>query len=195
MPQRFPCFFSLCYQIVISGLQFLSGVETIFLNVSNSLGHLLQVRDFDFLRIFSAKMYELMGWNTACRYKILGHKIVYDDEMLYIFDLLETEIFLDVRKAEAKKEGAQARTSKETENVEKMIMEGVDLTSHGDNTPVSMRERKAYYPADWRDSFGLPVEEHSRALQIDIKDGYAEFNVLSDHKGDSAPSSGRRANE
>lgn len=146
-------------------------------------------------KIFSAKMYELMGWNTACRYKILGHKIIYDDEMLYIFDLLETEIFLDVRKAEAKKEGAQARTSKETENVEKMIMEGIDLTSHGDHTPVSMCERKAYYPADWRDSFGLPVEEHSRALQIDIKDGYAEFNVLSDHKGDSMPSSGRRANE
>ena len=51
-------------------------------------------------KIFSAKMYELMGWNTACRYKILGHKIVYEDEMLYIFDLLETEIFLDVRKTE-----------------------------------------------------------------------------------------------
>src|SRR5699024_3155221 len=54
-------------------------------------------------KIFSAKMYELMGWNTACRYKILGHKIVYEDEMLYIFDLLETEIFLDVRKTETQK--------------------------------------------------------------------------------------------
>ena len=59
-------------------------------------------------KIFSAKMYELMGWNTACRYKILGHKIVYEDEMLYIFDLLETEIFLDVRKTETQKAGVQA---------------------------------------------------------------------------------------
>lgn len=146
-------------------------------------------------KIFSAKMYELMGWNTACRYKILGHKIVYEDEMLYIFDLLETEIFLDVRKTETQKAGVQAGASKGTENAQKMIMEGIDLTSHGDHPPVSMRERKAYYPADWRDSFGLPVEEHSRTLQIDIKDGYAEFNVFSDHKGDSTPSSVRRADE
>src|SRR5699024_5812614 len=54
MPQRFSRFFSLCYQIIISGLQFLSGVETIFLNVSDSLGHLLQVRDFNLLSIGSA---------------------------------------------------------------------------------------------------------------------------------------------
>ena len=122
-------------------------------------------------------------------------EIVYEDEMLYIFDLLETEIFLDVRKTETQKAGVQAGASKGTENAQKMIMEGIDLTSHGDDPPVSMRERKAYYPADWRDSFGLPVEEHSRTLQIDIKDGYAEFNVFSDHKGDSTPSSGRRADE
>ena len=84
-------------------------------------------------KIFSAKMYELMGWNTACRYKILGHKIVYEDEMLYIFDLLETEIFLDVRKKKKKKAGVQAGASKGTENAQKMIMEGIDLTSHGDH--------------------------------------------------------------
>ena len=55
-------------------------------------------------KIFSAKMYELMGWNTACRYKILGHKIVYEDEMLYIFDLLETEIFWRCEKQKHKKQ-------------------------------------------------------------------------------------------
>ena len=27
-------------------------------------------------KIFSAMMYEMMGWNLDCRYKILGHKII-----------------------------------------------------------------------------------------------------------------------
>ena len=43
-------------------------------------------------------MYDMMGWNTDCRYKILGHKITHEDETMYIFDLLETEIFMDTKK-------------------------------------------------------------------------------------------------
>lgn len=146
-------------------------------------------------KIFSAKMYELMEWNTDCRYKILGHKIVYEDEMLYIFDLFETEIFLDVRKSSAQKKTINKNVSLETESAEKRISEGIDLTPNREQSSVSMHERKAYYPSDWRDSFGLPVEEHRKALQVDIKEGYAEFNVFSDHKEHSAPSVGRRLDE
>ena len=43
-------------------------------------------------------MYDMMGWNTDCRYKILGHKITHEDETMYIFDLLETEIFMDTKR-------------------------------------------------------------------------------------------------
>lgn len=48
-------------------------------------------------KIFSAMMYEMMGWNLDCRYKILGHKITFEDETIYVFDLMETEIFLDIK--------------------------------------------------------------------------------------------------
>ena len=30
-------------------------------------------------KLFSAMMYDMMGWNTDCRYKILGHKITHED--------------------------------------------------------------------------------------------------------------------
>ena len=29
------------------------------------------------------------------------------------------------------------------------------------------------YPADWRDSFGIPVQEHAASMQINLLDGYA----------------------
>ena len=36
-----------------------------------------------------------------------------------------------------------------------------------------MRKRKApVYPADWRDSFGMPVAEHTASTQIDLMEGY-----------------------
>ena len=43
-------------------------------------------------------MYDMMGWDMDCRYKILGHKITHEDETMYIFDLLETEIFMDTKR-------------------------------------------------------------------------------------------------
>ena len=57
-------------------------------------------------KIFSAMMYEMMGWNLDCRYKILGHKITFEDETIYVFDLMETEIFLDIKRKKAKKQEA-----------------------------------------------------------------------------------------
>lgn len=53
-------------------------------------------------KLFSAMMYDMMGWNTDCRYKILGHKITHEDETMYIFDLLETEIFMDTKERKSK---------------------------------------------------------------------------------------------
>lgn len=55
-------------------------------------------------KIFSAMMYEMMGWNLDCRYKILGHKITFEDETIYVFDLMETEIFLDIKGKRVKKD-------------------------------------------------------------------------------------------
>lgn len=53
-------------------------------------------------KLFSAMMYDMMGWDLDCRYKILGHKITHEDETMYIFDLLETEIYMDTKRKKKK---------------------------------------------------------------------------------------------
>lgn len=42
---------------------------------------------------------------------------------------------------------------------------------------VKRKNRIPFYPKEWKDSFGLPVEEHKKALEINILDGYAEFST------------------
>ena len=37
--------------------------------------------------------------------------------------------------------------------------------------------RIPFYPKEWKDSFGLPVKEHERALETYLKEGYVEFST------------------
>lgn len=126
-------------------------------------------------KLFSAMMYDMMGWNTDCRYKILGHKITHEDETMYIFDLLETEIFMDTKR---KKKANPDSVEKKKELV----------TAETDQTPEQNQEEIAakvarklnripFYPKDWKDSFGLSVEEHKKALETNLTDGYIEFSA------------------
>lgn len=127
-------------------------------------------------RIFSAMMYEMMGWDLDCRYKILGHKITYEDETIYVFDLQETEIYLDIKGKRAKKSTESLSETKHTD------VSGDNITQSKENGEASAEEVKRknripFYPKEWKDSFGLPVEEHKKALEINILDGYAEFST------------------
>lgn len=47
-----------------------------------------------------------------------------------------------------------------------------------ENGAVKKTGKKAFYPESWRESFGLPVEEHDDKLKIDILSGYARFEVV-----------------
>ena len=126
-------------------------------------------------KLFSAMMYDMMGWNTDCRYKILGHKITHEDETMYIFDLLETEIFMDTKR-------------KKKANPDSVEKKEVLVTAETDQTPEQNQEEIAakvarklnripFYPKNWKDSFGLSVEEHKKALETNITDGYLEFSA------------------
>jgi len=86
-------------------------------------------------KLFSAMMYDMMGWNTDCRYKILGHKITHEDETMYIFDLLETEIFMDTKR---KKKANPDSLEKKEELV----------TAETDQTPEQNQEEQQ----KWRES-------------------------------------------
>ena len=126
-------------------------------------------------KIFSAMMYEMMGWNLDCRYKILGHKITFEDETIYVFDLMETEIFLDIKGKRAKKDTESQTTIENANNIEETASSDTDTERSAEE--MKRKNRIPFYPKEWKDSFGLPVEEHRKALEINMLDGYAEFTT------------------
>ena len=115
-------------------------------------------------KIFSAMMYEMMGWNLDCRYKILGHKITFEDETIYVFDLMETEIFLDIKGKRAKKDTESQSTTESANNIEETVSSNTDNERSAEE--IKRKNRIPFYPKEWKDSFGLPVEEHRKALEI-----------------------------
>ena len=126
-------------------------------------------------KLFSAMMYDMMGWNTDCRYKSLGHKITHEDETMYIFDLLETEIFMDTKR--------QKKTNPDSvEKKEELVTAETDQTPEQNQEEIAAKvarklNRIPFYPKNWKDSFGLSVEEHKKALETNITDGYIEFSA------------------
>lgn len=126
-------------------------------------------------KLFSAMMYDMMGWNTDCRYKILGHKITHENETMYIFDLLETEIFMDTkRKKKANPDSVEKK--------EELVTAETDQTPEQNQEEIAAKvarklNRIPFYPKDWKDSFGLSVEEHKKALETNLTDGYIEFSA------------------
>ena len=106
-------------------------------------------------KVFSPMIYDVMGWSDKCRYKILGYKITYEEETLYVFDLTETEIYLENL-------GKKKRRIADGENVESLI----------EQESIQMLKRP-YYPEAWKECFGLPVDVHKKALEVNIVDGYA----------------------
>lgn len=102
--------------------------------------------------LFTAKLYEMMGWEGLYRYKLQGTRINYNGEQLYVFDLTNTEMF-------------------------------VPSVKDPDNPNTRTRRGKTVYPADWRDSFGIPVQEHTASVQINLMDGYDFADV--DQKPDA----------
>ena len=126
-------------------------------------------------KIFSAMMYEMMGWNLDCRYKILGHKITFEDETIYVFDLMETEIFLDIKGKRVKKYTESQATTENANNIEETASSDTDIQRSAEE--IKRKNRIPFYPKEWKDSFGLPVEEHRKALEVNMLDGYAEFTT------------------
>ena len=45
-------------------------------------------------KFFSAKIFDLMGWDTEYRYKVLGKPASCDGEVLFLFKLNDFELFV-----------------------------------------------------------------------------------------------------
>lgn len=98
--------------------------------------------------MFTAKLYDLMGWETLYRYKMQGTRISYQGEQLYVFDLTSTEVFIPVTQESSDPEG---KPKKKTE---------------------------ARFLESWRDSFGLPVAEHAASVMVNLEEGYGTMDAM-----------------
>lgn len=128
-------------------------------------------------KLFSAMMYDMMGWDLDCRYKMQGYKITHEDETMYIFDLLEPEIYMDTKR---KKKKAETVAHEEISGaVEELTPEQIEEKQREEIAAKVERKlnRIPFYPKNWKDSFGLPVEEHKKALETNLTDGYVEFST------------------
>nr|DAG94774.1 MAG TPA: hypothetical protein [Herelleviridae sp.] len=111
-------------------------------------------------RLFAELLYKEMGWASDCRYKILGYRIEFEGESLYVFDLIAAEVFHERKK---KQSDEVMPTEASAENNEEM-------------QPVNTR--KGYYPDDIAGSFGVPVEQHRQESEVRQMDGYVSVGML-----------------
>lgn len=113
---------------------------------------------------FSKGIYELMEWTEGCRYKVLGHRISYEGDTLYVFELERYEKFKERRK----------RTKEEKEERKKtMTPEAI--------AEEDKRERREsmipFSPLDAENTFGLPVDQYSRTIDIGSLSSYEKVDV------------------
>ena len=101
---------------------------------------------------FTDLLYSVMDWDKNCRYKILGYQIEFEGKPLYVFDLTAYKIFREKQK-----------NAEEGEEVQ---------------VEISADARKGYFPDDIANTFGVPVEEHKRQMEVSELDGLVSFGAL-----------------
>lgn len=100
---------------------------------------------------FTEMLYEIMGWDKGCRYKILGFRIERDGKTYYVFDLNVYKIFKEKPKVGQEEEASE---------------------------PVDTR--KGYYPADIANTFGVSLEEHKQTQEMAIGESFVPMAQLTE---------------
>ena len=125
----------------------------------------------------SDKIYALMGWDKAYRYKMLGYHIHPNGEEIYIFDLLVSE---------RTKNGARRR--KDAIQPEEAL-EPIEAESDGDNDATATVDKEAEtsetvksfedkFPEAIAGSFGVSVEQHKQDTAVTEINGYVTAALL-----------------
>lgn len=108
---------------------------------------------------FTDLVFQMMNWEKGFRYKIMGYKINFEGQTLYVFDLNIYKMYHETSKD--KKDVASTEESKdEKKNSRKK------------------QDRKGFYPDDIAGSFGIPVEEHDKEKEVQDLNGYVSIGAL-----------------
>ncbi len=106
-------------------------------------------------KVFFAMVIDLMGWNPTYRYKLLGKMVMSKSEYLYVFDLTEPEIYQRLPR---------------------------DPVS---GKVIHTGSRQPMYPEEWKNQFGLPIEENRKSLQVSIYNGYIVYGLKEENQDGS----------
>lgn len=114
---------------------------------------------------FTRKLYEMMGWDPKCRYKILGYKIDFEGETYYVFDLLVKETFREKpKKGEAVTEPVDTRKGYYSEDIAGTF--GVPLKEHKKQTLVTVEQ--GYINVAMLTGDKKPMEEEGTQLPLNV---------------------------
>ena len=87
----------------------------------------------------------------------------------------EEVVRLDKEYTKRKKKVAEGTILQETVNQEEKTLSDKEKAAIADEEKaIKKRNRIPFYPSDWKDSFGLPVEEHKKALEINMCEEYCD---------------------
>ena len=148
---------------------------------------------------FTKQLYNMMGWDPKCRYKILGYKVDFDGETYYAFDLSVTEIFHEKpKKGEAVTEPVDTRKGYYSEDIAGTF--GVPLEEHRKHTQITAE--KGYINVATLTGGKKPVEGDGEQLlpetdstTSDVPAVYAsiihEQNVNAQPTGEVRPDEGK----
>ena len=103
---------------------------------------------------FVRTLFEITGWESACRYRLCGQYICEGDSPILLFDLSEPETIRTVEKAILVQE-------EETEAVQD---EAPETSGAGAEEVIQICGIESSFPKNWNDSFGLRPKERSRTL-------------------------------
>lgn len=87
--------------------------------------------------IFTAKLYEMMGWDSQYRYKLQGMRITHQGETLYLFDLKANEAYLPQSRDP---ETGKVKRAKPILPAEWRDSFGMSVAEHDASTQVNLRE-------------------------------------------------------
>lgn len=116
-------------------------------------------------KLFAEYVYEQLAWDKACRYKILGYRIEYEGEKLFIFDLKVPEIFDDQK-------GSRRRR----------LTPG-EITTPGQEELVEPTSpTKGFYAGDVANTLIVPVSVHQEETEFKQMEGYVSIGMLNGTK-------------
>ena len=114
-------------------------------------------------------LFDLMKWDKAYRYKMLGYRIQPDGETMYIFDLLVWE---------RTKNGGKRK--KEVIDIEEALVSEGETNAPAEAATVveTVVELESKFPEEVSGSFGVSVEQHERETEVRELDGYVTAAML-----------------